>query len=412
MSFTKSNHRKLSAYLGVMVEHYDTALYGFMTPVLKNLFFPNLDDMTALIFMISGYGVSLLCKPFGALFFGYLGDKFGRKRALLISVLGMAMVTISMGILPTYETLGIFAPILLILCRAMQAFFVAGEYNGGAIYIIEHDANKAKGLASGIYCAFTAVGFLLASFATNVIIHYGNEYWRIPYYIASITVIVCIYFRMYAQETPEFQKSDDESFHEKHYNIEDMPRLFLIVALTSFVSALYMIPTVMVNSFITVVTTMDIKDVMKVNTVSLIYYTAFLPFAGMLTDKLGARNLMVVSLIGSIVMVFPAFAILGMDSIIGLLIFKCLMISLCAIFIVPFHPYSVEQFSVRQRYTNISFAYSIGSQVGAYAPTLSLSIYNKTGMIYTHGILIMVLAIIALYMMKSYERTNARIKAT
>lgn len=404
----KLNHKKISAHLGVLVEHYDTSLYGFLTPVLKELFFPNVDPITALIYIVSGYGVSLFFKPFGALFFGYLGDKYGRKKALFLSVCGMALISVAMGLLPTYETIGIFAPVLLILCRAMQAFFVAGEYNGGAIYIIEHDKTKSIGLASGIYCSFTALGIMFASFATNLVLHYGKEYWRYAYLLSSLTIVVCMYFRVVAAETPEFLNSSNKSFKEKHFNISNFSSIGLIIALSTFGSALYMIPTVMVNSFITVIGTITIKDVMFVNTITLFIYVILLPFAGYLSDKIGIKNILLSSIIGAIFLAVPAFGILGVDNIYALFVFKCIMVALNALFFASFHPYSITSFPVRQRYTNVSFAYSVGSQLGAYAPAISLAIYNTTGLIYTHSLLIMVVALLTLILFKNYERSKFR----
>ncbi|MBN8828289.1 MAG: MFS transporter [Sphingobacteriia bacterium] len=398
--------RFLPVSLGVLVEHYDTSLYGFMSPLLIELFFPNVDPINGIMLILSGYGISLLGKPIGAVVLGMIGDKYGRKRALVTSILGMGIVTIFMGLLPTYAQVGGLAPVLLILSRLLQAFFVAGEYNGGAIFIVEHN-KKDNGLMSGIYCSFTAIGILLASIATTLVIEYKEEanLWRVPYFIGAITALIGLYFRLSATETPEFIKSHGKTFNEHFCNLsnESAKQLVTIIVLATFISVLYMVPTIMVNSFITIVTNITVPEIMKINSLVLVLYAIMLPFMGMLTDKLGTDRLLYYSLLAGVFVTVPTFTLLTSGDIWSIFAFKLIMITICAAFITAFHPWSVKQFPVNRRYTNISFGYSIGSQIGAYAPTLSLSLYKQTGIIYTHGFLIMVSALLGLYCITKFN---------
>lgn len=402
----KSNiHKYLSVNMGSLLEHYDTGLYGFMSPILIKLFFPDIDPMNAFILILSGYGISLIAKPIGALFIGSIGDRYGRKTALIFSMLGMGLTTLFMGCLPTYESIGIFAPVLLLFCRLSQAFFVAGEYNGGAIFIVEHNKDKF-GLMSGIYCSFTAIGIMLASFASSLVLDFGHKYWRIPYFVGALTIVMALYFRMKSiTETPEFLSDTKSKYNKKLFNIsrEHLTQLTTVISLSCFGSILYVVPTIMINTFLAIVTNISASDIMHMNNYALVFYIFILPLCGVITDRIGPDRMVYYSILLGLFLTFPAFSLLSIGTLSGIFAFKVLMMVICAAFYVPFHPWTVKQFPVHKRYTNISLGYSIGTQIGAYSPVMSLALYKKTGVVYVHGILIMLSAIIGLFFLSKFN---------
>ena len=153
----------LPAMLGASIEYYDIALYGYMAPVLVQVFFPNLEKTTAYFIYFLFEFIAALFQFIGARFFGFIGDMKGRKPAMFSSMLGISIMTFAIGLLPTYEQIGWVATVFFLACRVLQRFFLGGEYNGGAIYCLEHEENHNRhGMVSGLYCAFTVLGVIFS----------------------------------------------------------------------------------------------------------------------------------------------------------------------------------------------------------------------------------------------------------
>ena len=141
-----SIRNQISGIIGNLLEHYDTALFGLLAPFLAPIFFPNQNSLNGLILTHSILCSGILIRPFGALFFGWIGYIFGRRQALSLSLLGTAFVTIGIGFLPTYEKVGIYAPLFLTLGKMLQSFFAAAEFIGGAIFVLEHTPQEKQSL--------------------------------------------------------------------------------------------------------------------------------------------------------------------------------------------------------------------------------------------------------------------------
>ncbi len=187
----------LSIFLGNLFEHYDTALYGLLSPFLAPLFFPTQDPVTALILTYGMIPISMLVRPLGSIFFGFVGDNYGRQQALYISLSGMAVVTLMIALLPEFNRIGIFAPILLLLGRMLLSFFCSGEAAGGAVYIIENSAESKQNLMSGLFGSSTIAGIILASGLVTLFSHLEiiETGWRILYLIGGVTGICGIIMR-------------------------------------------------------------------------------------------------------------------------------------------------------------------------------------------------------------------------
>ncbi|MBT5653959.1 MAG: MFS transporter, partial [Alphaproteobacteria bacterium] len=175
-----------AALIGNILEHYDSALYGFLAPILAPLFFPSDDLIISLMLAYALLPLGIISRIGGSLIFGRMGDKQGRKRALSLSIFGMAIITGSMGLLPTYDTVGMWAPAGLALCRILQGLFASGESLGGAQFLLEHHGEAKKGLLSSLYSASTILGILGAS-AAVVLLTYFSLNWRYLYGVGFMT---------------------------------------------------------------------------------------------------------------------------------------------------------------------------------------------------------------------------------
>ena len=167
----KSSDRKiiLASMSGNVLEYYDFTIFVFLTPLISPLFFPNEDKVVSLIAGLGTYAVGFFMRPFGGLFFGYIGDTYGRKKALTLSIFMMAIPTALMGCLPTYEQIGILAPLLLICCRLCQGLCAGGEYNGASIFTVENVQKTGVGISGALISSCSAIGSLSASIVASFI---------------------------------------------------------------------------------------------------------------------------------------------------------------------------------------------------------------------------------------------------
>src|SRR5882757_9399125 len=196
--------------VGTMIEWYDFYIFGTLATVISPLFYPKGNDTFAIIAYLSTFAVGFVVRPFGALFFGRIGDLAGRKYAFLITLVIMGGATALIGLLPTYATIGIAAPILLLLIRILQGLALGGEYGGAAVYVAEHVPDGKR----GFYTSFIQITATLGLFLSLIVIlvvqnemsreAFSSWGWRIPFLISIILVSISLYIRLKMKESPIF----------------------------------------------------------------------------------------------------------------------------------------------------------------------------------------------------------------
>ena len=196
-----------SCTLGTALEFYDFALYGAIASNLSHLFFPADNPLISLILSYGVFAISFIARPLGSIVFGKIGDKFGRKKAFGLSILYMSLPTVLIGCLPVYDSIGVMAPLLLILLRLMQGICTGGEFNGAYIYALEHYPNRG-GFTGSIISTSVVFGMLLALIAVTIINKPGMPEWawRIPFLFGGVIGFFGYYIRNKLGETPEFQE--------------------------------------------------------------------------------------------------------------------------------------------------------------------------------------------------------------
>ncbi|MBY0281663.1 MAG: MFS transporter [Alphaproteobacteria bacterium] len=198
----------LSSFLGNTLEFYDYTLFGALSFLLAPLFFPSSNPLTSLFSSLTVFSMGLIARPLGGLLFGYIGDTKGRKKALALSMSCMSVASIMIAIVPTYNQIGILAPIILVCARLLQGISAGGEYNGAAILSLEHQEYH-PGLISGILTASAAAGLLLAAIVGYVFSNpnFPDWAWRIPFLLGLLIGILGLYIRSKLSESPLFQSS-------------------------------------------------------------------------------------------------------------------------------------------------------------------------------------------------------------
>jgi MHS family proline/betaine transporter-like MFS transporter len=201
----------VSNALGTFLEYFDYTLYGFSAPLIAHLFFPTKDRLSSLLLAWGIFFISFLVMPFGAVFLGHLGDRLGRRSVLTACILMMGIPTCAISFLPTYQQIGILAPILLTLCRILQGFAISGEFAGCSVYLYE-TARRYKGFLASITTCASGFGMLIASLWIFLFTHFQliehlvtSHYWRLPFVVAGLSIaVIGFYLRRSLLETPSF----------------------------------------------------------------------------------------------------------------------------------------------------------------------------------------------------------------
>lgn len=388
---------RIGALLGNAVEYYDQSLYAYLAPFLAPVFFPTSDPVIGLILTYLLIPLGFISRPIGAYFIGDIGDYVGRKKALMISIVGMAVVTFTIGCLPTYAKVGAISPILLILCRVAQSFFVGAEFNGGAIYTLEHTPQQRHGIMSGLYSAGTVVGMLAASLIALVVSHYLFLTWRFPFFLSFLTTIVACYLRYYMVETPlvEFRSRIKISFLQLllKYKI-DFLRIIIVAGLFN---TIYTIPTIFLNTYIPMISNVSIENMLLLSSISLLIYMGSLVIFGVLSDVISVEKIMKIGALCIILLSYPLFCLLYNVSIIKIAIFKGIFAIIAGAFNGGFHAWVLNIFQYDHRYRGVSLGYSLGSQIiGGMSPPICFWLWQKTQYIPSPSFYLMICGAIAL----------------
>lgn len=359
---------------GNAFEFYDYTLYGFLTPVLAPLFFPT-DNATAQLLGYALFAAGFFLRPVGAILFGHFGDLYGRKKTLTLSLLLMMFPTFLIGLLPTYETIGVAAPIILGICRLIQGLCSGGEYNGAAIFVLEHTRPGETGFSGAFLTTSCVMGALAATGLGSIAVaSFMPEWgWRIPFLLGLGAGIAGLYLRHHVDETPEFREAATQKVCTRMPLLEAFrktPRAMLsAIGVGGVTGILYYIPFVYMNSYLQDVLDIEFSNVLLITSVGLLSYMIALPFMGAKADRLGEKTVMeragVLALLGSL----PLFLLLDLNILsVTVIIFVCLGI-LAAIFNGPSHSLMVHMFPVQERYSGVSFGFCLGISVfGGSAP--------------------------------------------
>lgn len=370
--------------LGNLFEHYDAALFSFLAPFFAPLIFPSQEPLTALILTYAMIPLGMLARPFGALFFGYIGDRNGRGYALFITFLGMGIVSFMTALSPTYAQGGILAPLIFCMGRILQNFFASGEVMGGAIYLLENVDEKRHDLLSGAYGSSTIGGILLASSAVAVLSLFNAvaSLWRILYLIGGVTTFFGCMIRWQSKQMHTIKQI---SFRESARNLgkdlfENKRYLLAIMIVAGFSYANYSISLVLMNGLIPLVTPFSKAEMLSVNTFLLALDFCALPFFGWLSSKISREKMMLIACFCILTGSIPACMLLSQATFATIIFVRIFFVLSGVAFCAPFHSWAQNFVPMKSRYLIISFGYALGSQLfGGPTAAISLWCFQKTG---------------------------------
>ena len=303
--------------LGTVFEWYDFYLYGSLAAIIAKQFFSGLDAGSAFIFALLAFAAGFIVRPFGALVFGRLGDLIGRKYTFLVTILLMGGATFIVGILPTYETIGVAAPVILIVLRMLQGLALGGEYGGAATYVAEHAPHGRR----GAYTAWIQTTATLGLFLSLLVILFTREFtgpnfevwgWRVPFLVSILLLAVSVYIRLSMNESPAFKKMKEENKLSKAPLTESFGQWknlkIVILALFGLVAGqavVWYTGQFYALFYLTQVLKVDAKTANLLIAASLVIGTPFFIVFGSLSDKIGRKLIIMAGLLLAIITYIP-----------------------------------------------------------------------------------------------------------
>ena len=374
-----------AAFIGTALEFYDFALFGLLAPVFSRLFFPEEDPVAALIASYSIFAAGFLIRPLGGVVFGYVGDTFGRKKAMVISIIAMILPTSLIGFLPTYTQVGLLAPIALSLCRLLQGLCAGGEFSGAAIFVIEHAQENRKYFSGSLVTASSVVGMLAASSMASLCALEAMPTWgwRIPFLLSIPIGLLGFYIRKNTQETTAFNNAQNSQRNGVPNFVSIFKNNFISLLITfgigSFIGVLYYVPFVFMGHYFTLVTSLPISTILFVITLGLVVYMLCICLAGYMADKLGPQKVMLVTVFATVILAYPAFWLIRSGDFSLIIQGELILSILAGMFVGPANGLTASLFDVKERCRGVAFSLSLGiSLFGGLTPVLLVYVISQT----------------------------------
>jgi len=380
----------LASLIGTSIEWYDFFIYGTAAALVFNvLFFPNVDPIIGTLAAFATFGVGFLARPLGGIVFGHYGDKIGRKSMLVITLLMMGVATALIGLLPTYGTIGIWAPIILVALRFVQGLAVGGEWGGAVLMAVEYSPEDKRGFYGSWPQMGSPIGLILSTVLFSIVATLPEEQflawgWRVPFLVSILLVGVGLFIRLKIFETPAFSQVKESGTES---------RLPIIDVLKNDLSKVLLgagIVFVTIGGFYVVVTfslsygteTLGIsRGVMLTGVlVAAISELIAIPIFAALSDRVGRRPVCVWSAAAATLLAFPFFWALGTEApLLIWLAFAVIAVALGGVY-GPGAAFIAEQFTTQVRYSGASLAYQLsGVLSGAFAPLIATALLAASG---------------------------------
>lgn len=381
-----------ASFIGNFVEWFDYAAYGYLATVIATVFFPESDRTTALLATFALFAVSFVVRPVGGIFWGHVGDRHGRRSALSVSILIMSGASFAIALIPGYATIGLAAPVLLLVARLAQGFSASGEYAGASAFLAEYAPDRRRGLYTSIVPASTAAGLLVGSLAATLL-HASLEDaaleswgWRLPFLLAGPMGLVGRYIRLHLEDTPKFRAFQARGPVAR----ESTPIATLFrehrrqVVIAFGVTALNAVAFYLLLSYMPtyLVTELDVEETTAflASTISLAAYIGSIFGMGHLSDHLGRRTMLITASVLFMVASVPLFHLLDGAAVLTLIVIEVVFGVLLTMNDGTLPCFLSEIFPTRVRYSGFAFSFnSANALFGGTAPLVATWLVGLTG---------------------------------
>ncbi|MCD0504646.1 glycine betaine/L-proline transporter ProP [Bordetella petrii] len=404
-----------AAALGNAMEWFDFGVYGFVAFALGKVFFPDASPAVQTIAALGTFSVPFLVRPLGGVFFGVMGDRYGRQKVLSLTIIIMALSTFCIGLIPSYAAIGLWAPVLLLLCKLAQGFSVGGEYTGAAVFVAEYAPDRQRGFLGSWLDFGSIAGFVLGAgmvvvlqtiMAEQAFLDWG---WRVPFFVAGPLGLLGLYLRHAAEETPAFTEQLAKMDKEDRDAVQERPTvsfreifskyrksllvcigMVLVTNITYYMLLTYM-PTYLSSSL-----GYSEEHGVLIIVVVMIGMLFVQPLVGFASDKVGRKPFLLVGSIGLLLLSVPAFRFVGSDNtgliFLGLLFIAVLLNCLTGVMASTLP----ALFPTRIRYSALASSFNIAIIVAGLTPTVSAWLVEGSGNLMMPAYYLMVAAAIGL----------------
>jgi len=407
-----------ASFVGTSIEYYDFFIYGAAAALIfPAVFFPEYSPFIGTLLAFASFGVGFVARPVGAVVFGHFGDRIGRKKMLVVTLMLMGVSTTLVGVLPTYASIGTLAPLLLVALRFVQGFAVGGEWGGAVLMSVEHAPNNRRGLYGALAPAGAPVGTVLSTGAFLLVTLLPRDDfmawgWRLPFLASAVLVLVGLFVRLSVSESPLFQELVEKQKRSKLPMAEVLRdhfgRVLLVAGAQLALGAVAYIYVAYLPNYATSTVGVSPSTILTVVVISGVVCTVVLASSGALSDRFGRKPMIRLGLVGIAVTMLPSFALINTGSFWLMLFGHALVFGVFfAIAAGPIGALYAEAFRTKVRYTGISLAYTI-SQVlgGGLAPIVAAILLNSTGSGYSIALYMVALSLISLVSLFFLEETQ------
>ena len=409
---------------GTMIEWYDFYIFGSLAAIISAEFYPPGNEVVNFLKTLATFAVGFAVRPFGALVFGRIGDVVGRKYAFMVTLLIMGGSTAAIGVLPGYATIGIAAPILLVVLRLLQGLALGGEYGGAAVYVAEHSPDHRR----GYYTSFIQTTATLGLFMSLLVIlavrgavgeaAFGRWGWRIPFLLSVVLVVFSYYIRVRMQESPLFTRLKAEGRTStapirESFGTAERWKVFLLVlfGVTAGQAVVWYTGQFYALFFLQTVLKVPLETAYVCVAVALALGTPFFLVFGALSDRVGRKPIMIAGNLLAALLYYPIYRAMHAYSQPPNVVMLTLLVLVQVLFVTmvygPVAAFLVELFPARIRYTSMSLPYHFGNGwFGGFLPLIATAVVARTGniyagLVYPIGVALLTVVVGSLYVRES-----------